>query len=102
MRQSVSSTALPAAISLSARVSSLLNSPALSLPSATMMAPVSVARSTMNRGLKRSWVYHSASASSRDRKSVVEGKSVAVRVDLGGRRIIKKKNTDKTRIEYEV
>src|SRR3546814_13748810 len=26
-----------------------------------------------------------------DRKSVVEGKSVAVRVDLGGRRIIKKK-----------
>src|SRR3546814_19263946 len=27
-----------------------------------------------------------------DRKSVVEGKSVAVRVDLGGRRIIKKKN----------
>src|SRR3546814_12570883 len=28
---------------------------------------------------------------SRDRKSVVEGKSVSVRVDLGGRRIIKKK-----------
>src|SRR3546814_11909967 len=27
-----------------------------------------------------------------DRKSVVEGKSVAVRVDLGGRRLIKKKN----------
>src|SRR3546814_2752729 len=27
-----------------------------------------------------------------DRKSVVEGKSVAVRVDLGGRRIHKKKN----------
>src|SRR3546814_21147704 len=27
----------------------------------------------------------------RDRKSVVEGKSVAVRVDLGGRRFIKKK-----------
>src|SRR3546814_20119299 len=31
-----------------------------------------------------------------DRKSVVEGKSVEVRVDRGGRRIIKKKNT-KTR-----
>src|SRR3546814_8585990 len=30
-----------------------------------------------------------------DRKSVVEGKSVSGRVDLGGRRIIKKKNTDK-------
>src|SRR3546814_13958402 len=27
----------------------------------------------------------------RDRKSVVSGKSVAVRVDLGGRRVIKKK-----------
>src|SRR3546814_12216030 len=30
-----------------------------------------------------------------DRKSVVEGKSVSVRVDLGGRRIIKKKNNNK-------
>src|SRR3546814_20948614 len=28
----------------------------------------------------------------RDRKSVVSGKSVSVRVELGGRRIIKKKN----------
>src|SRR3546814_17907566 len=27
-----------------------------------------------------------------DRKSVVEGKSASVRVDIGGRRIIKKKN----------
>src|SRR3546814_11545662 len=33
----------------------------------------------------------------RDRKSVVSGKSVSVRVDLGGRRIIKKK-TDKIKI----
>src|SRR3546814_15032168 len=33
-----------------------------------------------------------------DRKSVVEGKSVSVRVDLGGRRIIKKKKeTQKTK-----
>src|SRR3546814_17249541 len=31
----------------------------------------------------------------RDRKSVVEGKSVAVRVDLGGRRIIKTKKIKK-------
>src|SRR3546814_16901997 len=30
-----------------------------------------------------------------DRKSVVSGKSVSVRVDLGGRRIIKTKNTNK-------
>src|SRR3546814_11767274 len=29
-----------------------------------------------------------------DRKSVVQGKSVSVRVDLGGRRIIKKKNNE--------
>src|SRR3546814_16820459 len=32
-----------------------------------------------------------------DRKSVVSGKSVSVRVDLGGRRIIKKKNAKYTR-----
>src|SRR3546814_17586582 len=31
-----------------------------------------------------------------DRKSVVEGKSVSVRVDLGCRRIIKKQNNQKT------
>src|SRR3546814_10954090 len=30
-----------------------------------------------------------------DRKSVVEGKSVSVRVDIGGRRIIKKQNEEK-------
>src|SRR3546814_15988283 len=34
------------------------------------------------------------SRSRRDRKSVVEGKSVSVRVDHGGRRLIKKKKTD--------
>src|SRR3546814_18767016 len=31
-----------------------------------------------------------------DRKSVVSGKSVSVRVDLGGRRVIKKKKTEKS------
>src|SRR3546814_15011141 len=31
-----------------------------------------------------------------DRKSVVSGKSVSVRVELGGRRIIKKKKRNKT------
>src|SRR3546814_14473660 len=31
-----------------------------------------------------------------DRKSVVEGKSVSVRVDLGGRRFIKKQNNKNT------
>src|SRR3546814_15952518 len=34
---------------------------------------------------------HPFGAEPRDRKSVVEGKSVSVRVDLGGRRTIKKK-----------
>src|SRR3546814_20174339 len=33
-----------------------------------------------------------------DRKSVVSGKSVSVRVDLGGRRFIKKKKTNKIQI----
>src|SRR3546814_16105856 len=37
---------------------------------------------------------------SQDRKSVVEGKSVSVRVDLGGRRIIKKKTRREERSEY--
>src|SRR3546814_13758821 len=36
-----------------------------------------------------------------DRKSVVEGKSVSVRVDLGGSRIIKKKNTHATNRTYK-
>src|SRR3546814_15338289 len=35
--------------------------------------------------------YGGSAAVTRDRKSVVEGKSVSVRVDLGGSRIIKKK-----------
>src|SRR3546814_12879857 len=38
--------------------------------------------------------------SSGDRKSVVEGKSVSVRVDLGGRRIIKKKK-NRQEIKYK-
>src|SRR3546814_11917957 len=36
-----------------------------------------------------------AVAEAQDRKSVVEGKSVSVRVDLGGRRSINKKKTKK-------
>src|SRR3546814_8522479 len=39
------------------------------------------------------WPDGAVPAAAEDRKSVVEGKSVSVRVDLGGRRIIKKKNT---------
>src|SRR3546814_19444509 len=37
----------------------------------------------------------------RDRKSVVEGKSVSVRVDLGGRRSIKKKKNISDKIYIE-
>src|SRR3546814_12685506 len=33
-----------------------------------------------------------------DRKSVVEGKSVSVRVDLGGRRVVKKKKEQENRM----
>src|SRR3546814_12042349 len=40
-----------------------------------------------------------ALACPRDRKSVVLGKSVSVRVDLGGRRVIKKKTNDKIQRE---
>src|SRR3546814_14051996 len=36
---------------------------------------------------------HTGAAGQADRKSVVEGKSVSVRVDLGGRRILKKTNS---------
>src|SRR3546814_13382267 len=42
-------------------------------------------------------------ASKADRKSVVQGKSVSVRVDLGGRRILKQKNISQyttTRYKY--
>src|SRR3546814_16184048 len=35
-----------------------------------------------------------------DRKSVVWGKSVSVRVDLGGRRILQKQNNERHKIEY--
>src|SRR3546814_11744392 len=35
-----------------------------------------------------------------DRKSVVSGKSVSVRVDLGGRRIFKQKNTTVDKVQH--
>src|SRR3546814_12442763 len=44
--------------------------------------------------LKRSANLRAAGSVEGDRKSVVEGKSVSVRVDLGGRRNIQKKKTD--------
>src|SRR3546814_16539014 len=38
----------------------------------------------------------------RDRKSVVEGKSVLVRVELGGRRIIQKKQTHQNTVNDHI
>src|SRR3546814_18205805 len=46
------------------------------------------------------WGVARARRATRDRKSVVSGKSVSVRVDLGGRRIIKKKKHNKTAQHY--
>src|SRR3546814_13257813 len=45
------------------------------------------------RSLARPGAAHHGNDLAPDRKSVVWGKSVSVRVDLGGRRIIKKKHT---------
>ena len=63
MRQTRSPVSLPALLSRSASSSLLENRPACSLPSATMIAPVSVARSTMNFGLNFLVTYQSTSAS---------------------------------------
>src|SRR3546814_15670915 len=41
------------------------------------------------------WASRAAGAAGQDRKSVVEGKGVSGRVDLGGWRIIKKKTVEK-------
>src|SRR3546814_18224675 len=50
------------------------------------------------RGITPAEVYREVAdeAALTGRKSVVSGKSVSVRVDLGGRRIIKKKKTEQT------
>src|SRR3546814_19906906 len=56
-------------------------------------------RNRDRRGMRRSaggrGQGRSAKPTPTDRKSVVSGKSVSVRVDLGGRRIIKKKKHNK-------
>src|SRR3546814_11004532 len=47
------------------------------------------------RAVVAPWLGPSAQLQGPDRKRVVRGKSVSVRVDLGGRRIIKKKKIQK-------
>ena len=65
MRQTRSPVAFPARLSRSANSSLFENSPAYSCASATRIAPVRVARLTMNFGLNRSCTYQSTSASTR-------------------------------------
>src|SRR3546814_15411552 len=48
--------------------------------------------------LARGVFIHFAHRTFQDRKSVVQGKSVSVRVDLGGRRLIKQKTHNKTHV----
>src|SRR3546814_18185875 len=55
------------------------------------LQPLAVPRQHHHAMLARKGIGDISRAESEDRKSVVEGKSVAVRVNLGGRRIIKKK-----------
>src|SRR3546814_17055610 len=58
-------------------------------------------RARQHHGAEQQREQHTAEAEAvvADRQSVVEGKSAAVRVDLGGRRNMKKK-TDRTQIRY--
>src|SRR3546814_19114435 len=51
--------------------------------------------------LKRRGFYEQIPSQSRDRKSVGEGKSVSVRLDVGGRRIIKKNKKKNISNQYK-
>src|SRR3546814_13601989 len=55
----------------------------------------STTRSICGIRLRRCSVMRLSAGAGRDRKSVVEGKGVSVRVDSGGRRVIKKKKKRK-------
>src|SRR3546814_7544717 len=69
---------------------------------ATVFAPKrSARRALFGSWREAAWRWRPASAGvpsipRKDRKSVVEGKSVSVRVDIGGRRIITKRQQDTT------
>src|SRR3546814_14962762 len=62
----------------------------------TVAADCEVDGVAMRAGDRIALVYPSANRDEADRKRVVKGKSVSVRVDLGGRRISKKKKTEHT------
>ena len=65
MRQTFSPSSLPICVRRAASSSLLVNMPAYSCPRATIIAPVRVARSIINSGLKRFCVYQSASANTK-------------------------------------
>src|SRR3546814_15239432 len=56
-------------------------------------SPLSISRARQTRAVRHLIARRRRRLGGLDRKSVVLGKSVFVRVDLGGRRIIKKKTT---------
>src|SRR3546814_3423743 len=65
--------------------------PAAGDATADITAPVAAAESEDDSAAVPVWILAVGAIVLVDRKSVVSGKSVSVRVDLGGRRIIKKK-----------
>src|SRR3546814_11500876 len=79
------------------RVANMFGVTAGAMKGVTRHAPVVAARKYFMREM------HDAGLSSGtiDRKSVVSGKSVSVRVDLGGRRIIKKKKITHQRESHD-
>src|SRR3546814_12970690 len=64
-----------------------------------MIARGHYSREDAQRLVRKNIVTRALGVENEDRKSVVSGKSVSVRVDLGGRRIIKKK---KISIQYRI
>src|SRR3546814_11372187 len=68
---------------------SLASNPITQSRLAEMVAEVDASALLIYRA---AWTHDVARRQNRDRKSVVSGKSVSVRVDLGGRLIIKKKS----------
>src|SRR3546814_14458896 len=90
-----SSTSRPIASTIANMVRMLIVKPAASstakVPSSTT-GTASVGTSVARKFCRNRYMTRKTSTiASRDRKSVVEGKDVSVRVDLGGGRIIKKK-----------
>src|SRR3546814_13073430 len=63
----------------------------IAMPSAMISSPSLAEQMKFKAAMSASQVVPHNDHAGKDRKSVVSGKSVSVRVDLGGRRIIKNK-----------